>query len=171
MNRLTADAVSRCPANGLSTRRGRTDANGRGRPLLLHRSACDVGHSIPAHNPANQQRPLKGPDREARQCRCSIHQTDSAPIRLSGITLPFAPARNAPRGHKPKVRQRRKGSNACEMRRRSERLWRVPIRAISQFFRARLSTEAAEPPSAACRRSPPLGIVTVTGSGSRAGGG
>jgi hypothetical protein len=23
------------------------------RPLLLHRSACDVGHSIPVHNPAN----------------------------------------------------------------------------------------------------------------------
>src|ERR1700723_865049 len=48
------------------------------------------------------------------------------------------------REHKLKVRQRRKGSNACEMRRRSGRRWRVPIHAISQFFQGRLSTEAAE---------------------------
>jgi hypothetical protein len=54
----------------------------------------------------------------------------------------------AARAHKPKVGQLGKGSNACETRRRSGRLWRVPIHAISQFFRVRLSTEAAEPPSA-----------------------
>jgi hypothetical protein len=53
--------------------------------------------------------------------RCLIHQTDFAPIHLSGITLLCAPARNA-RGHRPKVRQRRRQQRIQDAAARRRRL-------------------------------------------------